>query len=197
MSQLLRACALAMGSIALIGCSGGDSTTEPVPLLLGGTGPGGGVIFSFTGTDNESGLEVFPSAIGQSAWGCAGVSVDDANATRSTNGLGVPTGAESSALLFEANTGGVCFSEAAELVTEFTNNGFSDWYLPSTDELITIREQELLPGQPGEVFWSATEDSAQNAFTVLIEVESNELDGGEPSTADKNVVANIIPVRTF
>lgn len=195
MATLLRACALAMASIALIGCSGGDSISEPVPLMLGGTGPGGGVIFSLTG--NESGLEVFPSAIGQSAWGCAGVSVDDANATRSTNGLSVPTGAASSGLLFAANTGGVCFSDAAELVTEFTNNGFSDWYLPSTDELITIREQGLLPGQPGEVFWSATEDSAQNAFTVLIEVESNELDSGEPSTADKNVVANIIPIRTF
>jgi hypothetical protein len=100
-------------------------------------------------------------------------------------------------LLFEAIAGGVCFSEAAELVTEFTNNGFSDWYLPSTDELISIRDQGLLPGQPGDVFWSATEDSAQNAFTVLIEVDTNELDSGEPSTTNKVVVANIIPVRAF
>jgi hypothetical protein len=197
MSMLLRACTLAMCGIAVTGCSGESSIGEPDPLKLGGAGPGGGVIFAFTGVENESGLEVFPNAIGQGAWGCAGVSVDDANSTRPTNGIGVPTGADSSELLFEAIAGGVCFSEAAELVTEFTNNGFSDWYLPSTDELISIRDLGLLPGQPGEVFWSATEDSAQNAFTVLIEVDTNELDSGEPSTTNKAVVANIIPVRAF
>ncbi len=93
MSMLLRACTLVMCGIAVTSCSGESSIGEPVPLMLGSTGPGGGLIFTFTGVDNESGLEVFPNAIGQSAWGCAGVSVDDANSTRPTNGIGVPTAA--------------------------------------------------------------------------------------------------------
>lgn len=195
---MVKVFAVFMCSVVLSGCGSTSSSSRgPVPLALGGVGPGGGVVFTFFDNSNMSGLEVFPTAIGESAWGCVGVNVDAENATRPTNGIGVPTGAESSALLFEANTNGVCFSEMAELVAGFTNNGVSDWYLPSTDELISIRDQGFLPGEPGDGFWSATEDSELNAFTVLIEVASNEFDGGEPSTTDKSVVANIIPIRTF
>lgn len=194
---MIRPCMLAICGVVIAGCGGSSTTSEPVPITIGGPGPGGGTVFAFLDDTNTSGLEVFPASLGQRAWGCVGVDVDEANGTRPTNGIGVPSGAESSRLLFDANASGVCFSEMTELVNGFTNNGLSDWYLPSTDELITIREQGLLPGEPGDSFWSSTEDSAQNAFLVLIRVQNNSFDEGEPSTAEKTLAANVLPIRTF
>lgn len=188
---------LAVCCAVFAGCGGSSSTSEPVPITLGGVGPGGGIVFAFLDDANMSGMEVFPTSIGERAWGCVGVDVDEANGMRPSNGIGVPSGAESSSLLFDANESGECFSEVAELVTEFSNNGLRDWYLPSADELITIRERGLLPGEPGDSFWSSTEDSSQNAFLVLVRVQNNTFDEGEPSTAEKNLVAKVLPVRTF
>ena len=191
-----RFCIFTVCAGMVIGCGGGSSTEESA-AVVGGTGPGGGIIFTFLDDTNTTGLELFPTPIGQKAWGCAGVNIDPGNVLRPTNGVGAPSGANSSALLFDANATGQCFSEAAELVIAFSNNGKNDWYIPSTDELIIIRELGFLPGDTGEAHWSSTEDSAQNAFTVLVQAEDNPFDNGEPSTTDKTTVANIIAIRTF
>lgn len=187
---------LVMLSTFITGCGNSTTKEEATPLTIGGLGPGGGVIFAFLDDSNTIGLEVYSSAIGQSRWGCSGVSVDEDEA-RASNGVGVPAGVISSDILREASTSGICFPDAAELTFGFTNNDFNDWYLPSTDELITIREIGLLPGIPGDAYWSSTEDSDLNAFAVLIRVPENTLDDGEPSTSDKGSVINVIPIRTF
>ncbi len=186
---------LALFSIISAGCSN-SSSKEDAPITIGSLGPGGGVIFAFLDDTNNLGLEVFTSPIGRSAWGCLGVNVDDV-LSRPSNGVGVPSGAISSELLRTVSSSGICFPDAAELTFDFTNNGLNDWYLPSTDELITIRELGLLPGESGDAYWSSTEDSDFNAFTVLIRMPENPMDNGDPSTSEKAVVANVIPIRTF
>ncbi len=124
-------------------------------------------------------------------------SVDSDNALTPANGVGAASGAESSALLLDANTSGVCFSDAAQQTFSFDNNDLNDWYLPSTDELIAIRELGLLPGEPATSYWSSTEDSSTNAFLVLVRVETNPFDDGNPVTSIKTETANVLPVRTF
>lgn len=195
--QLATVFIFAMLGIALSGCSTSATSSRAEALSVGGPGPGGGTVFAFFDDQNTMGLEVYTRVIGRSAWGCAGVNVDDGITSRSRNGVGVPPGAESSEILRTANTSGICVADAAQLTFDFTNNGFDDWYLPSTDELVTIRELGLLPGISGDAYWSATEDSAQNAFAVLIRVTANPMDSGEPSTSSKDVIADVVPIRTF
>lgn len=92
----------------------------------------------------------------------------------------------------------MCIAEAAQEAFNYTSGtGLADWYLPSTDELISIRELGFLPGTPGTAYWSATEDSAENAFLVLVRDGTNNLDLGVPSTSSKATLADIVPVRTF
>lgn len=194
--QAVSLFSLALLSVLFAGCSNSSSSTDTA-LGIGSVGPGGGTVFAFLDEANTTGLEVFPAAIGETAWGCSGVNVDADNFNRASNGVGAPTGAESSEILRTANSSGICFAEAAQLAFGFTNNGLNDWYLPSTDELITIRELGLLPGNPGDAYWSATEDTDQNAFTVLIRVPDNTFDTGEPSTTTKEAIADVVPIRTF
>ena len=188
-------CLFALLIVSLSGC--GSSSSEPDTLGIGSTGPGGGAVFAFFDDTNTSGLEVFPAVIGEAAWGCEGIVVDAVSVNGPSNGVGAPSGTISSEIIRDANTSGICFAAAAQLTFEFINNDFNDWYLPSTDELVSIRDLGLLPGSQGDAFWSSTEDTLQNAFTVLIPNEANVLDNGEPSTTDKTVVTNVVAIRTF
>ncbi len=192
-------CLFALLIVSLTGCgsSGSSSSSEPDTLGVGSTGPGGGTVFAFFDDTNTSGLEMFPAVIGEAAWGCEGVVVDAVSVNGPSNGVGAPSGTVSSEIIRTANTTGICFAAAAQLTFEFTNNGFNDWYLPSTDELVSIRDLGLLPGGQGDAFWSSTEDTQLNAFTVIIQNEANVLDNGEPSTTDKSVVTNVVAIRTF
>lgn len=195
--QLAIALIPAIFGVTLTACGSSGKSSAGDTLSVGSMGPGGGVIFAFLDDENTTGLEVFTSVIGAKAWGCSGVDVDDANATRSTSGVNVPSGAESSELLRTANSSGTCLAEAAQLAFEFSNNGFNDWYLPSTEELMTIRDLGLLPGEPADAYWSATEDSAQNAFLVHIRVPTNPIDNGLAATSSKEVIADVVPIRSF
>ena len=181
-------------SIVLTGC-GNSSSKDEAPLAVGSVGPGGGIIFAFFDDTMTRGLEVFTAAIGQSEWGCIGVKVDDG--VIASNGVGAPAGAISSGLLRTASESGICMPDAAELTFGFTNNDLNDWYLPSTDELITLRNLGLLPSEPGSAYWSSTENTDQNAFIVLLRMPANPSDTGEPSTSNKATVASVIPIRTF
>ncbi len=181
--------------ITLTGCS--SSSSGPDTLGIGSTGPGGGTVFAFFDDTNTSGLEVFPAVIGEAVWGCEGIVVDPVSANGPSNGVGAPSGSESSEVIRAANTSGICFADAAQLTFGFTNNGFNDWYLPSTDELVIIRDLGLLPGSQGDAFWSSTEDTQQNAFTVIIQNEANAFDTGEPSTTNKTIAVSVVAIRTF
>lgn len=181
--------------VTLAGCS--SSSSRSGTPGIGSIGPGGGTVFAFFDDTNTSGLEIFPDVIGEAAWGCEGVIVDAVSVNGPSNGIGVSSGAQSSEVIRAANTSGTCFAAAAQLTFEFTNNGFSDWYLPSTDELVSIRDLELLPGNAGDAFWSSTEDTPQNAFTVIIQNQANPQDTGEPSTTAKATVTNVVAIRTF
>lgn len=176
-----------------------NSNNGPSSTNVGNIGPGGGIVFALfdDNIDNISGLEVTQASIGEAAWGCEGVVVDAGIGDRPSNGIGVPVGFETSEIIREANSTGICLAEAAQLTFEFMQNGRQDWFLPSTDELLLIRDLDLLAGGEGDAFWSSTEDTAQNAFAVLIRSLANDFDNGEPSTNSKTTVANVVAIRRF
>jgi len=127
-------------------------------------GPAGGWIFydkeSYSGGWRY--LEAAPSD--QSA----GIAWNDGSFTWTTTGAtGTATGtgqANTAAIVASQGTG----SYAAQLCNDLTVGSYSDWFLPSIDELDQMRAN-LYPSfggfpQPGEFYWSSSEDSDSHAF---------------------------------
>ena len=113
------------------------TTTTVAPLQVGSTGPGGGTIFyiDLTQPEGERYLEIACEGWNTGCdgrndpeveWGCSGVHIGDAT------GNGIGKGPANTAAILAA-----CPSttNAAGVVDAYTKNGFSDWFLPSRDEL--------------------------------------------------------------
>ena len=89
-------------------------------------------------------------------WGCYGTSIAGAK------GTAVGTGAANTAAIVadcsEANT-------AAKIADAYALNGYTDWYLPSKDELNLLYQQKTVVGgfAKGD-YWSSSEDSSSNAW---------------------------------
>jgi len=139
---------------------------EPIVYEIGDTGPGGGIVFRHFDDSKTSGLEVSPVSIGQAAYGCANFDVDGIDLLGDV--ANAPSGEESSNFLRQANAQGACFSPAAQLAFDYTINSQTDWYLPSANELVEIRELGFMPGNEGTAYWSSTEDGNQNSYLVFV-----------------------------
>ena len=167
---------------------------EPAPaptFSIGDTGPGGGIVFEVS-ADGTSGLEVAPDVLVGFTYGCVGVDVTE---TTQVDLSDAPGGLDTVGLLVNAG----CISPAADAAAAYSadNGTNTDWYLPSANELVTIREQGRLPGLPGTSYWSATDDSTLNAFLVQVVDTNNPLFDPAPSTTGKETVASVLPVRSF
>ena len=74
---------------------------------------------------------------------------------------------------------------AASICDSATDGGKSDWYLPSTDELIALFDSGVtMPN----IAWSSTEVDGNNAYVV-------DLDTGDVLTLDKSSSALVFKVR--
>lgn len=105
-------------------------------------------------------------------------------------------GAENTSMIV-SSLGAVSY--AAQKCTDYSVDGFNDWYLPSIDELYQLSKtsyaiNKVLDDNPGAgvftlgAYWSSTELDATGAF--LFEL-------GSAKTAAKNSTAAIRAVRTF
>lgn len=96
----------------------------PPGIVVGGTGPAGGIIFYVT-EDGLHGFEASPVDLGTAEWGCPDTFVG-------ANEFAIGTGAQNTAdILAGCATPGI----AARLADAYTLNGFDDWFLPSGSEL--------------------------------------------------------------
>ena len=165
---------------------------DPVLFAVGDTGPGGGIVFEVNDA-GDAGLEVFPTVVGEGplAYGCVDVNLVDIEAFNVDNDLGrqgIP--GDTMRTLFDAAG---CISPAAEATFAFSTPLADDWYLPSADELVTLLTA-LTPVQfpRAPEHWSASEDTAQNAF-IVFELQ----DGFDISPNAKTTVSNVLAVRSF
>ncbi len=119
-----------------------------------------GGLYTFT----DSGYAYITAAVDQSSsapWGCPGTLIPE-GATPEAIGQGVintPT------IVANCATAGI----AARLANDLVLNSFSDWFLPSLEELLEVYANLASAGLGSFVnqsYWSSTQASATEAFTV-------------------------------
>jgi len=119
----------AEGSTFIIGASNVILYAQWTPYVLLDTGPAGGYIFYDKGYYSYGWryLEAAPSDQSTSAeWGCYGVSISGAD------GTAVGTGEQNT---IDIEAGCATFGTAADLCANLGLGGYTDWFLPSKDEL--------------------------------------------------------------
>ncbi|MDR0584510.1 MAG: hypothetical protein LBG57_09210 [Treponema sp.] len=117
---------------------------------VGDTGPGGGKIFYVSPAGFTSNgvtchyLEATVSDLGPAEWGA--------------NGTAIGTGYTNTQTIITALSSGTPESgRAAQLAAAYNGGGFTDWFLPSQDELQELYQSGLTGLSPS--IWSSTEDS--------------------------------------
>ena len=146
----------------------------------GDTGPGGGIVF-FTNADGSHGLEAAPFPMTPMRWGCTGTEIAGADA------VAIGSGAQNTAdILAGCNE----FSFAASLANQYSPNGYTDWYLPSRDELNEMYLQKSILGISGGKLWSSTEVNQDFAWGQWF-------DNGNPVNDTKNSNNFVRPIRAF
>ena len=182
----------------------GSST---VTYALGDTGPGGGLVFLISG-----GLtyEMAPKN-----WGAnetTGIQWCSDSTNSVATGTAVGTGsANTTAMLTSASPFVACTSSAPNAVRTYAGGGFTDWFLPSQDELNEMCNYSRNPTTPptgvctgsqdgtfstgtygfaSDVYWSSSQANANDAwFQSFV--------GGKQNSVVKYYPLRVRPVRAF
>jgi len=168
----------------------GDVSLTP-PYSIGDTGPAGGKIFITPDTaGNSTGMyfEAAPTASQvQRSWATGG---NQSSAVPGAAGTAIGTGAQNTVDIV-AQSGNLAATSAARYASDYEYNNFSDWFLPSIDELQELYDNKTsVGGLLSSNYWSSTEYSATQA-------EYENLGDGGQAFAGKNLSLYVRPVRAF
>jgi len=176
-------------SLVIIGCKNPNSnqeSNEAGKIKIGTTGPGGGIVFYDKGFVSDD-------------WRYIEVTKTDVVISCSWGGYLTNIGGTSSAIgTSKYNTDSIVAvlgnqSTAANYCQDLISGGYSDWNLPSIDELNLIYTNLKVPGYleyVGDKYWSSTEwDSSHSHFIAF----SN----GYKSGWRKDLVAGVRAIRYF
>ena len=104
------------------------------------------------------------------------------------NGTALGTGLSNTNTIVTAQGAG---SYAAKLCADLVLNGYSDWFLPSKDELNKLYINKVaIGGFANANYWNSTENDIQSAWL------QNFTDGSQ-TPGSKNIAARIRAIRTF
>ena len=160
---------------------GNEISFTSSPFVIGQS-YGGGIIFYIDGT-GQHGLIAAPSDLGYCEWGCMGTLIG-------TTSLSIGSGqSNTTAIINGCNTSGT----AARICDELVLNGYTDWFLPSEDELYQMYlHQNAIGGfQMITYYWSSTEFNADDAYMKRMDV-------GAPGYYHKDYTsAKIRAIRAF
>jgi hypothetical protein len=147
------------------GSYGSWSATQQVKVwVVGKAGPAGGIVFYDAGS--------------QQGWGrwleCAPADVDGGNPKVWWNGtaIGIPSAKETGIGTGKANTEAIVAAQgagsyAASLCQAYSLNGFSDWFLPSKDELNLMYMKLKVSGLgsfAAHNYWSSSQGDTYKAW---------------------------------
>lgn len=93
---------------------------------------------------------------GKISWGCLGTSISGAAS------LAIGSGAANTAAILAA-----CSTRpiAASLCTTYTGGGYTDWYLPSVDELNKLYlNKDIIGGFTTDAYWASTQSDVYYAY---------------------------------
>jgi hypothetical protein len=144
----------------------------------------GGVVFYVDGIGG--GLLADLSDLGNYEWGCYSSSITGADGTAigtgQQNTLDILNGCSQSAI-------------AAEMCDDLTSGGYSDWYLPSADELNQMYLNRSIIEVSSDLFSYAYWSSSESNDTLYAYFQN--FDTGNQNTVIKQTELNIRAVRSF
>ena len=139
----------------IVSIMGGGGSSASIVYEIGDEGPGGGIIFyvdaagfTMTGIGTCHYLEAAP--------------VDEVSywseTERLISGMGTAlgTGKHNTDLILAEHPDDPADKNAAKTCKEYSNNGKSDWFLPSKDELNLLYENNVFDISSGE-YWSSSQ----------------------------------------
>jgi hypothetical protein len=200
--------AQAKGSSFIIGVSNVILYAQWTPYALYDIGPAGGYIFYDKGSYSKADftivkaapdpgpvtppsdawryLEAAPSDQSTGAeWGCDGVSIPGAD------GTAVGKGKQNT---IDIESGCTTPGTAADICAKLSLGGYSDWFLPSKDELNLMYENLKLFGVGGFAdyhYWSSSE------YNAYYGAWGNNFDNGTQINYAKNSLLRVRAVRAF
>jgi hypothetical protein len=167
------------------------TTTIPaVGFQVGETGPGGGTVFyvassPFVSTGSDCGtncryLEVAPGVKTAAAW-CSDTT------TLIGTSIAIGTGMANT---ISADV--VCTSGAIQQAADFANNGKTDWFLPSKDELNQLQIEHVAAGVTDDLVLSSSEPNASTMYLMKMST------GNFLTSPPKNLISFfVVPIRAF
>jgi len=168
-----------------------NATFEDVSLFVDGNGDNNLTI----GQPYQGGIIAYIDSTGQH--GLIAATADQSEGIQWYNGSYIVTGATGTAIgtgLTNTNTiiaAQGSGSYAASIARDYNGGGYTDWYLPSKDELNLLYENKTaIGGFPDNYYWSSTENDNYGAW------EQN-FDNGFQNGSDKNVTIDVRAVRAF
>ena len=155
MKRSLVVLLIALSIVALfVGCKDPEVTYE-----VGGKGPAGGYIFYVNPNAEKDGwtyLEAAPEGLGTHNWGTS--SATSSYGTEAGIGKG-----KSNMVKFKYY--GIGNFPAAEACSKYNAGGYSDWFLPSIDEMKEMYKHQVKigvwDGNSGVQVWSSTESDSR------------------------------------
>ena len=152
----------------------------------------GGIIF-YLEPSGLNGLVVAPASSESTntyQWGCSGTSIPASRGTSIGSGA-----ANTNTLLLACDMNSI--TTAAERADDLVIGGYSDWYLPSKDEINLMHKNLHLAGLGGFTldasYWSSTESDATLAWRMLFTSDSATL----PTTTAKSTTFRVRVIRAF
>jgi hypothetical protein len=135
--------------------------------LFGERGPAGGIVFYVSGSAINSAigissggiyLEAAPAPVSKTMFNWCEGPFNPYTTTIGASGTAIGTGASNTATMIANCTGGAGFS-----ASNLTLGGYSDWFLPSSDELGVMYTNRTTIGITGDeatyLYWGSTESS--------------------------------------
>lgn len=167
--------------------------TVPITYQIGDTGPAGGKIFITPSTVGNSTGNYFEAAPISSelitSW-ATNINSNQTTAVSGADGTAIGTGQQNT-IDIVAQAGNVAATSAAADASGNTYGGFSDWFLPSLDELAELYTNRVIVGDfSSSPYWSSSEFDFEFAWF-------QSFNDGTPEPSLKYNFAFVRPVRMF
>ncbi len=171
------------------------AATAAVPVVSAGQAAfGGKIAYLFISTDPGYDANVQHGLVAatadQNVLSTKVTWFNGSNITTGATGTAIGTGLANTDMIITSQ-GATAINNAAGLARAYTNGGYSDWYLPSKDELNKLYlNKNVIGGFVGDFYWSSSESDYNMAWI-------QNYNGGNPYQTNKAQPYFVRAVRAF